>query len=322
MFFSKEDAIGQLFYILSFIFFGVALTMVNRDLGNYLSPPAILGITALITLVCSYYIKSIYSFVIGLITIISWWLAQANLWVEKDNIAPLVVLIGLSVIALLLYVLSRLHERKATLLRFALVYKIFGILLTTGIMFHLSTQSFIMNTDALTSGAFFLQSWPLSLLFLSLCASLITATLYAFVKKTISLVELIGLGVLMVLFGSTFLLFPNQILPKEIPLGMRAYPSNIPFTSHEAMVAILYNLALFLELIGLIFLGYKRKEVLLINLGAVILFIVIISKYFDWFFRFMDKSLFFMSAGTVLLIVGWAMEKSRRFMVTNVKRIV
>ena len=64
--------------------------------------------------------------------------------------------------------------------------------------------------------------------------------------------------------------------------------------------------------------GYVKKEKWLINLGAAFLFMLIIVKYFDWFFTFLDKSIFFIGAGILLFIVGWLMEKGRRNILQNI----
>ena len=70
---------------------------------------------------------------------------------------------------------------------------------------------------------------------------------------------------------------------------------------------------------GVIFVGYGRKEKWLINLGIFFLFIFILVKYFDWFFDFLDKSVFFIGAGVLLFAVGWFMGKGRRYMLSEMK---
>jgi len=67
-------------------------------------------------------------------------------------------------------------------------------------------------------------------------------------------------------------------------------------------------------------LGYLKRENWLINLGAFFIFILIFVKYFDWFFAFLDKSIFFISAGILLFVVGWFMEKGRRYLLSTIKK--
>jgi uncharacterized membrane protein len=44
-------------------------------------------------------------------------------------------------------------------------------------------------------------------------------------------------------------------------------------------------------------------------------------KYFDWFFKFMDKSVFFIVAGIMLFAIGWAMERGRRYLAQTISRL-
>lgn len=83
--------------------------------------------------------------------------------------------------------------------------------------------------------------------------------------------------------------------------------------------SVIFNITVFFEVLGLIFSGYLRRESWLINLGTVFLFILVVVKYFDWFFTYLDKSLFFIGAGILLFVVGWFMEKGRRIMLANIK---
>ena len=67
-----------------------------------------------------------------------------------------------------------------------------------------------------------------------------------------------------------------------------------------------------LGMLGIILVGYLRKESWHVNMGVVLLFILILVKYFDWFYTFLDKSLFFIGAGILMFAVGWLMERARK----------
>jgi len=84
--------------------------------------------------------------------------------------------------------------------------------------------------------------------------------------------------------------------------------------------AVVFNLMLFSEIVGIIFLGYFNNKNFFINLGIVFMSILIFVKYFDWFFAFLDKSIFFIGAGILLFVVGWFMEKGRRYMLSAIKK--
>lgn len=135
-----------------------------------------------------------------------------------------------------------------------------------------------------------------------------------------SVFEILAVVLLAIIFIVIALLPEQQLFIRQ---GMTIYYGT-SFSGNELSAsgilwAIIFNLAIFFELLGLIFSGYLRREKWLINLGVFFLFILILVKYFDWFFTFLDKSVFFIGAGILLFAVGWFMERGRRYMISNIK---
>src|SRR3989344_2519400 len=98
---SKEDAISQLFLLLSIFFFGVTLLAFNKDLGDLFSWRTILVITSVVGLASAYYFKAVYSLAFSLIGIASWWGAQAAEWIDDKDIKTSALFAGLVFVALL-----------------------------------------------------------------------------------------------------------------------------------------------------------------------------------------------------------------------------
>ena len=130
--------------------------------------------------------------------------------------------------------------------------------------------------------------------------------------------EFLAVLLLTLLFGVSALL-PQQSMFLQAGSSYNFYSGGQELSSNGVLWAIIFNFAVFFELLGLIFSGYLRRETWLINLSAFFLFLLIIVKYFDWFFTFLDKSIFFISAGILLFVVGWFMERGRRYMISNIK---
>ena len=61
-----------------------------------------------------------------------------------------------------------------------------------------------------------------------------------------------------------------------------------------------------------IYLGYNREDMKLVNLGMSWLAAFLVAKYFDWFWDLMEKSLFFLVGGLILILGSIALEKKRR----------
>lgn len=312
---SKEDVFSQLFLLFSLLFLGITLISINKDLNGPLSWQMILFITSFIGLVGSYYLKTIYTLIFSLIGLVSWWAAQAAEWSIGKNIKISALFTGLTFIALIFYVLGRIHEQNPKFKRCALVYTVLGIISVTGSLFFFSTKIGVGAIGEMTKGTLFLDSWQLTFsLFIFLIALLGTA-FYAIARKTLSPFEGAAILILMCLFGVTALL-NEQIMYMQIKTTDFYYGGRA-LSIRGIVWAIIYNAAVFFELLGLIFLGHIRREVWLINLGALFLSLLIIVKYFDWFFTFLDKSIFFIGAGILLFAVGWFMERGRKYMISK-----
>ena len=75
---------------------------------------------------------------------------------------------------------------------------------------------------------------------------------------------------------------------------------------------IAFNLIFFGGLIGLIFAGYLRGYTLVVNLALFFFGLGVISRYFDFAWELLARSLFFMLGGLVLLGTGVGLEQFRR----------
>ena len=315
-FLSIEDAVSELFLLLAFCFLGVTLLSFNKEFDLFMPWQAILLITSAIGLAGAYFFRTVYVLAFSVIGLAGWWGYQASLWAEKADIKAIAIMAGLFFIALFLYTLGRSHEFLPRLKRFSLVYVILGVVSVTGCLFVLSTQIGIKFLNEMTGGLSVFSSWSIVLSLFTFLVALIISALYAASKKAISVYEIIALLALAILMS-----FSVLTLKPTLIAGLNRYSMTgvANLTSAGILWAIIFNIAIFAELIGLIFVGYLRKETWLINLGAIILFLLIIVKYFDWFFSFMNKGIFFTGAGLLLLILGWLMEKSRRYVISEIQ---
>lgn len=315
---SKEDTVSQWFLLLSIFFLGATLLTLNRDFGDPLSWRTIIFLTSAVGLIITYYFKVISTLMFSLIGLTIWWCSQAMQWIQDKDIQTSSILAGLTFIALLFYLLGNYHEKELKYKRFALVYLILGIISITGLLFIFSSKPGLGMLAEMTKGAPFFGSWELTTSLLIFFISLAGLTLYLASKKMILLAEAAAVFVLAILFGVTAFLSQQPIFIQSSNY-LNYYSSSGELSANGILWAIIFNFAVFFELLGLILSGYQRREEWLINIGTFFLFILIIVKYFDWFFTFLDKSLFFIGAGILLFAVGWFMEKSRRYMIGNIK---
>lgn len=311
----EEDTVSQLFLLISFSFLGATLLAFNKDLGGLVSGKTILLLISIIGLAGSYYFKLLYTFLFSLIGLVSWWGAQGFDWIKEGNIKGTALFVGFLLIALIFYILGRLHQKEFKFKRFALIYLILGIVFITGSLFILSTKIGLEFFERITEGMSFFVSWQISISLFILVSSFIALAIYTTTEKLISTPEIFGIAIIFLLF-LVIVFLPNDKLFFDSSISGFSFGD---FTAIGAWWAVIFNIITFFEILGLIFSGYLRREEWLINLGSLFLFLLIAVKYFDWFFTFFDKSLFFIGAGILLFVVGRFMEKGRKYMISNFK---
>jgi len=196
----------------------------------------------------------------------------------------------------LLFSVGGLHYFKPQLAKVAQVFRMFGI--------KIAILSLFLLTFKIFSGGI-VNYWVDSVRSLEdISLNLITKIVLIFILATIGLVinllfnpsqsktNSLENGVALGILGFTLLFF-------FFPAGLGVYTTvyNLLFT----------GLTLFL-----IYVGYQKSNIKIVNMGASWLSIFILAKYFDFMWGLMSKSLFFIVGGLILVLGGIAMEKKRR----------
>jgi uncharacterized membrane protein len=141
-------------------------------------------------------------------------------------------------------------------------------------------------------------------------ASLLLATYNAARRSqgdSISYWVLAGLAVLFAA-GVFQLAFPAQAG------GHPASPEN-----HRYMYPVWYNVLLFAEILCALAMGYKERISAFINTGLVFFVILIVTRYFDFLWKLLPRSLFFMLGGVLLIVGGLLLERKRRRVIAAIR---
>lgn len=80
------------------------------------------------------------------------------------------------------------------------------------------------------------------------------------------------------------------------------------------------NIILLLFAIISILYGFEIQNVKIFNLGIVIFVLFVVIKYFDVFWRLLDRSIFFVVGGLVLIIGSVILERKRKRIVEEMKK--
>ncbi|MCF8069894.1 MAG: DUF2157 domain-containing protein [Desulfobacterales bacterium] len=81
---------------------------------------------------------------------------------------------------------------------------------------------------------------------------------------------------------------------------------------YGGLIAISLNLLFFACLVWMIIAGIKRYDRYLINIAFIFFALGLISRYFDTFWSLLNRSLFFMVGGLILVVGGFFLERQRR----------
>ena len=124
---------------------------------------------------------------------------------------------------------------------------------------------------------------------------------------------------ILAIIGLTINLFFNPSQSKTnsfengIALGLLVFTLLFFFFPVESNVyTIIYNLLFAGLTLFLIYIGYQRSDIKIVNTGIFWISILVLAKYFDFFWNLIDRSLFFIVGGLILVLGGIAMERKRR----------
>ncbi len=84
------------------------------------------------------------------------------------------------------------------------------------------------------------------------------------------------------------------------------------FPATTNVYVLLFNLILAGIVFVLLFVGYQREDMQIVNTGMFWLSALILVRYFDFFWDLLPRSLFFMVGGLILVLGGIALERKRR----------
>ena len=80
----------------------------------------------------------------------------------------------------------------------------------------------------------------------------------------------------------------------------------------DVFYPIMFNAVLLLGMVGLLFAGYLRGREYLINIALAFFILDVITRYFEFGWTLLDRSLVFIVAGAILLGGGLLLERGRR----------
>ncbi|MFC1648118.1 DUF2157 domain-containing protein [Nanoarchaeota archaeon] len=202
----------------------------------------------------------------------------------------------------LLFAIGAIHYMSNNLKQVARTYRIAGIKIVMLALFLLTFRLFsgFYNDFNIRKGLEISGQLSVGFVIFSIIAIVFCVANLFFnppKSETNKIENLISLGLLG--FALIFFFFP-------------AASSNI--------YVLLFNLILAGIIFTLIYVGYNKEDMALVNVGMFWLSALIVVRYFDFFWDLLPRSLFFMVGGLILVLGGIALEKKRRQLKTQFGR--
>lgn len=191
------------------------------------------------------------------------------------------------VTGVLMFGIGALHYQSDRLKDVARVYRLSGIKLAMVCLFFLSFRFYTDFGAKLPTSEQFTTGFVLCSIL-----ALLLAAIGLFFNPARSDVNTIENGIGLGLVAVTMVMF--------------FYPTTTGF------YAMLFNLILAGLIFTLLYVGYQREDMQLINEGMSWLAVLVLVRYFDFFWQLLPRSLFFLVGGLILVFGGMALEKKRR----------
>jgi len=244
----------------------------------------------------AYRLKSTWSLVVSLGGLTVWSVIVVQIHTRGTTASSCISGAALILVALTMLGTGALHDRSGPYAIFRAGYRQFAAVLLLGTLYGLT---FLFMLD----GHFF--RWHDSWRQLTDLAVLVPGVLICLglllSQKTLSQAEWYGTAGM---------------------VGLAAVLSLLPFVPTTAWLpSLVVNLSLVAGIVLFIWIGYQQREPALFNVGMGFFALDLVTRYFDWFWEFLPRSLFFMAGGIVLLVGGAYLERTRRKVLADWKEV-
>jgi len=303
----KYPKIGAALILLGTIIFGAGIFLIAQIYNitvHYPNGPLMWGL-AILPLAYLLRFKSVLTLALLVLCV---WLGMELTFHMDERFAPLAVVVIFFMSGIMLWWVGHAHKGLEALQGISSPYIFIGIVLTFASAFILTFIDRIEKWG----------SWDLMIFYIPITALfVIAATVYAATAEK-EKGWIIELAVLMLIFAGLFVcavFYPESLSTKNVldTYTVAAY-REISFNR------IIFNVIYATGIIGIIFLGYINRSTLYINIGLLFFVLDVIARYFDFFWKLLPRSLFFIGGGLILLTGSVFLERKRRLVLQSFEK--
>ncbi|OGP90534.1 MAG: hypothetical protein A2031_02795 [Deltaproteobacteria bacterium RBG_19FT_COMBO_43_11] len=216
------------------------------------------------------------------------WLGMELTFHIADDYSYIKMVVVFFMSGVMLWWVGYAHKGLASLRNISAPYILLGIIITFGSAFILTFNVNIEKFGSLNLIPFY---FPIIVLFV------VAAIVYAATgeKEKGWQIELTVLALMLSGFFVLAVFYPDTAAYKE-----------------QSFNRIIFNIIYAAGIIGIIYLGYLNKNPAYINIGLLFFVLDVIARYFDFFWKLLPRSLFFIGGGLILLAGSVILERKRR----------
>ena len=317
-FLNQKDVLSQGLILVSYVYLLGVINLINRQLPTPLEWQLILIGWSILGILYALVLQNVFLHLVGIVVLfvgVSWQLGD---WAydAKTSMAWVVPYLLWWIVGV--YASGTLWLQRKPWQRFYITQQVLSVAAAIVLVFALSTRLGIeaLNASART-GVGVATALPLIVSLIMLGGVAIGVLMSGYAKKTLHLYEL-GVCAVLVLIG--VVLISSGGMQTYYDTRGSDYYSYSLFSSDTLTMggffwSVVFNIGALLLPVGIMVSGVYRQERWRINVGILAIFVICFVKYFDWFFTFLDRSMFFILAGALLLGLGYFLERLRRYVV-------
>ena len=291
--------VGTALIFLGCIAYGAAVHLVAQTYHVPVNHPNLVLYWFLGVLPLAYVVRSQPVLVLALVTGLAAVGFRGQEWLLDEDFIPSLAMPLYLALGLVIFALGRVHESFPSIRVFVPAFQLVGLLFTFGILYLWGFGDLWdwIGSNREDTGGWFPVTVEYWVLGVAAVAALIAAWAWMALDARQRAQPLLPL---LTEAAPSFLLLLFAVLVVFLPWnGETAYP-------------VVANLFYGLGVVGLAFLGYLRGREALINLSILFFSIWIFTRYFEYSFDLLDRSVVFIVAGLLLLVGGFLLERARR----------
>ncbi|HZA25210.1 MAG TPA: DUF2157 domain-containing protein [Dehalococcoidia bacterium] len=288
---------GTATILLGALFYGAAIHLVAQPYNIPVNHPNLVLYWFLGVIPLAYVVRSDVMLVLGIGLFLAAIGFRGQVWLLDTDLMPFRAFPLYLVLGLMLYGLGKLQGRFESTRVYSRAYELVGLLTVFAGLYLLSFRFWweeLFDRSVLSNYGVTVEFWLIAGVASAVAVVSLTATMLTRANQGLPLrtlpYEAVAVLVLLVVAALVVFLQPDSDL---------VYP-------------LLFNFLLLVGMVGLIFLGYFRGREVLINLALVFFSIDVVTRYFEFSFELLDRSVVFIVAGIILLAGGFLLERGRR----------